>query len=247
MSVARSSWFAISSSYQRRSIAARSLAVRAAQAGQRRRAASMARRVSAAPITGTVPMHFAGRRIDHRDGSPHRGVQPLPADEGAGAQQLRITQFHGSVLTPSFAGPVARPGSGRETRGCGCAPARQPAARSSALVAVEAVAGTFVEVHDRGSGCSAPRVASTSGSGMLWSCAPIVVHDRTARLLLQVRRHALAVVHHRAAHRQLAGRQIGQRAAPTVTNRGRAAGVAAPPRRRRRCPSVVVSGLSWAR
>src|SRR6266581_4453033 len=53
--MARSSWLASIRSYQRRRIRARSPAVRARQAGRAAAAAAMARRVSAAPIFGTMP------------------------------------------------------------------------------------------------------------------------------------------------------------------------------------------------
>ena len=56
ISVARSSWFAIISSNQRRITFARSFAVLARHAGSARAAASIAARVSAAVNFGTVPM-----------------------------------------------------------------------------------------------------------------------------------------------------------------------------------------------
>ena len=55
MSCARSFWFAIISSNQRRMITARCLAVCAAQAGNAAAAASIARRVAAPSSCGTVP------------------------------------------------------------------------------------------------------------------------------------------------------------------------------------------------
>ena len=56
ISRARSSWFSSISSYQRRTIAARSFAVFLRQAGSALPAASIAVRVSAVPHFGTVPM-----------------------------------------------------------------------------------------------------------------------------------------------------------------------------------------------
>jgi hypothetical protein len=56
ISTARSSTLASIRSCQRRRIVERSLAVFAAQAGKAAAAASMARRVSAAPRLGTVPI-----------------------------------------------------------------------------------------------------------------------------------------------------------------------------------------------
>ncbi|MCY1541899.1 hypothetical protein D9M68_776130 [compost metagenome] len=56
---ARSSWASIINSYQRRNNAARSLALRAAQAGKARVAAWIAMRVSASPMLGTVPTRSA--------------------------------------------------------------------------------------------------------------------------------------------------------------------------------------------
>ena len=53
--MARSSWLAITSSNHRRMTAERCAAVLARQEGQARFAASMARRVSAAPMFGTTP------------------------------------------------------------------------------------------------------------------------------------------------------------------------------------------------
>src|SRR5262249_29474338 len=55
ISLARSSWFAIIRSNQRRRTAARSLAVLRRHAGNARAAASMARRVSSRPSFGTTP------------------------------------------------------------------------------------------------------------------------------------------------------------------------------------------------
>ena len=56
MMTARSSWFAIIRSNHLRRIAARCLAVVRFQLSNAREAASIARRVSATPIFGTVPM-----------------------------------------------------------------------------------------------------------------------------------------------------------------------------------------------
>jgi hypothetical protein len=56
MSTARSSWFSIMRSYQRRMMLHRSLPVFERHAGQAASAASMARRVSSALREGTVPM-----------------------------------------------------------------------------------------------------------------------------------------------------------------------------------------------
>ena len=55
MIVARSSWFAMHSSNQRRRIAERSLAVSARHSGKAFSAAPIALRVSAVPSVGTVP------------------------------------------------------------------------------------------------------------------------------------------------------------------------------------------------
>ena len=81
MMTARSSTFASMRSNQRRMIFARSPAVFFDHAGMAACAASMARRVSAAPITGTVPSTspLAGLRISVV--SPESARHPLAVDE----------------------------------------------------------------------------------------------------------------------------------------------------------------------
>src|SRR5581483_2490446 len=67
---ARSSTLAIMSSYQRRRMTLRSFAVLARHAGHAASAASIARRVSAAPMSGTVPTSCPVAGLDTRKVAP---------------------------------------------------------------------------------------------------------------------------------------------------------------------------------
>src|SRR5690348_4630668 len=188
MRVARSSWFAISSSYQRLRTTARSLAVSAAHAGKARAAASVARRVSATPRLGTVPRvsPLAGlrtacvaplaasthsppirQRVRSRSGS--RSFMP-----GALLCLLILVRLHRSAATQAARAELER-AAARQRRGLRVV--------AAALVAVEAVARAFVHVHGRLRVGGADRVHVAERDALVHGA--VVVHDRAARLLRQ--------------------------------------------------------------
>src|SRR5689334_21909468 len=157
MRVARSSWFAISSSYQRLRTTARSLAVSAAHAGKARAAASVARRVSATPRLGTVP------RVSPSAGLRTACVAPLAASTHSPPIRQRVRSRSGSrcfmpgaLLCLSVLVHLRRRGR-RAAAQIALPELERAAARqrrslrvvAAALVAVEAVTGAFVHVHRR--------------------------------------------------------------------------------------------------
>src|SRR5579863_9999023 len=136
-------------SYQRRSSAARSRAVCAAHAGKAAAAVSMARRASAAPISGTVPI---GSRVA---GFSTWCVAPFVASTHLAPTKARVRSRSGSrsfmavlwrtlgVLTPRRfrAGEVAR----EKIQRAGARQGRRGGVVAVALLAVETVAGALVD------------------------------------------------------------------------------------------------------
>src|SRR6185437_3436571 len=155
MSVARSSWFAISSSYQRLRMTARSLAVSAAHAGKARAAASVACRVSATPRLGTVP------RVSPLAGLRTACVAPLAASTHSPPIRQRVRSRSGSrsfmpgALLCLFVPVRLRHRGRRVAAQVARTELERAAARqrcglrvvAAALVAVEAVTGALVHVH----------------------------------------------------------------------------------------------------
>src|SRR5580700_12076155 len=207
MSVARSSWLAISSSYQRRRIAARSLAVSAAQAGKARAAASMARRVSATPMFGTVP------RLSPLAGLTTASVAPSLASTQLPPMKARVRSRSGSrsficvrsgvgIRVVSRGAPGVRGAAQVAGEEFERARARQGGGLrlvTAALLAVEAVAGTRVHVQRRlGVGGTHPLDVGRRDALVVGA---EVIHHRTLRPLLEAGGN-LAVIDHRARHRQ---------------------------------------------
>ena len=86
-------------SNQRRRSAARSLAVRAAQAGSAAAAAAIARRVSAAPMFGMVPSLSPVAGLCTAQGAAAVGRDPAAADQALLAKQRRSLSFKGFVAS----------------------------------------------------------------------------------------------------------------------------------------------------
>src|SRR4029077_2635827 len=200
--VARSSWLAMSSSYQRRRMTARSLAVSAAHPGKAALAASIARRVSGAPMLGTVPsaVPVAGFSTSWV-ASPASQRPPISARPVNSCGSLSF--ISGPRALGALAGDVARDELER-------ARARERGSLrviALALIAVEAVAGALVYVQRRRRlRCSTRRLHVTRGDALV--LAAEVIKDRAARLLLQIGRH-LAVIDRGTGEGQLAGGEVG--------------------------------------
>src|SRR6184192_2338050 len=215
--------FAISSSYQRRSTAARSLAVSAAHAGNAWLAASMARRVSAAPISGTVPI---GSRVA---GFTTWCVAPLMASTHLPPMKARLRSRSGSrnfMWRPSPYSTLDRLAAGHmaaEEVQSACARQRGDLrVVGLALLAVETVARPLVDKQRR---LRVRRLDALDVAERDAAVLPaVVIHDRAPGFLLEIARD-LAVIDHRAGEGQLAGGKIGQGSAPAVADGRRPAGV----------------------
>src|SRR5215472_7607998 len=154
MRVARSSWFAMMSSYQRRSTAARSRAVCAAHAGKAAAAVSMARLVSAAPMSGTVPIGsrvagFSTGWVAPEAASTHLPPRKARVRRRSGSRSFMADSIRklGALTLGRFrTGEVAR----EEIERAGARQCRRRSVVAVALPAVEPVAGALVDIHRGG-------------------------------------------------------------------------------------------------
>src|ERR1700758_261183 len=186
MRVARSSWFAMMSSYQRRSSDARSRALCAAHAGKAAAAVSMARRVSVAPMSGTVPIGSRGAGVSTGWGAPEGASTHLPPRKARVRRRSGSRSFMagsvafelGALILRRFrTGEVAR----EEIQRAGARQCRGRCVVAVALLAVETVAGALVDVH-RGGRLRRADVLDVAQRNALVG-ASIVVEHRTAGLL----------------------------------------------------------------
>ena len=81
---------------------ARSLAVRAAQAGSAAAAAAIARRHLGGAHVRDEPELFGRGGVVHGDGAAVVGGHPGAVDEAQLAQQQRIFEFHGRIQDSAF-------------------------------------------------------------------------------------------------------------------------------------------------
>src|SRR6185437_1973925 len=157
MSAARSSWLVIMSSYQRRRTAARSLAVLAAQAGNALLAASMARRVSVAPMSGIVPSRSPVAGLTTSRVPPPSACVQAPSTyacwrNSLGSCNLSITRsprFLPSGILPRGLGAILTGQPPRQKIECALAgESGRGSVIARPLIAVEAVSHPIVNVED---------------------------------------------------------------------------------------------------